>query len=93
VDALDRKRQRMLKCQLLAMRPEGGNYLWRKMLWGCGEDIASIGAVRTDEERPMQKLNDLSRSLTPLDPDGTLFRGRPDHWRVWSWQILLQKSF
>ena len=29
----------------------------------------------------MQKLNDLSRSLTPLDPDGTLFRGstRPDH--------------
>jgi transposase len=23
-------------------------------------------------ERPMQKLNDLSRSLTPLDPDGTL---------------------
>jgi hypothetical protein len=30
----------------------------------------------------MQKLNDLSRSLTPLDPDGTLFREstRPDHW-------------
>jgi hypothetical protein len=28
----------------------------------------------------MQKLNDLSRSLTPLDPGGTLFRGstRPD---------------
>src|ERR1700737_1269906 len=23
-------------------------------------------------EPPMQKLNDLSRSLTPLDPDGTL---------------------
>src|SRR6266849_2170566 len=23
-------------------------------------------------ERPMQKLNDLSRSLTPLEPDGTL---------------------
>src|SRR4029079_16032961 len=23
-------------------------------------------------EHPMQKLNDLSRSLTPLDPDGTL---------------------
>jgi hypothetical protein len=23
-------------------------------------------------ERPMQKLNDLSRSLTPLNPDGTL---------------------
>jgi hypothetical protein len=43
----------------------------------------------TDGERPMQKLNDLSRSLTPLDPDGTLFRGstRPDHWRVWSWHF------
>jgi hypothetical protein len=44
MDTLDRKRQLMLKCQLLAMRPEGANYLWRKMLWGCGEDILSIGA-------------------------------------------------
>jgi len=32
------------QCQLLALRLEGANYLWRKMLWGCGEDIASIGA-------------------------------------------------
>src|SRR3954465_10914999 len=41
------------------------------MLWGGDEDIASIVA---DEpmERPMQKLNDLSRSSSPLDPDGTL---------------------
>src|SRR3982074_2201620 len=41
------------------------------MLWGGDEDIASIVA---DEpmERPMQKLNDLSRSPSPLDPDGTL---------------------
>jgi hypothetical protein len=38
VQRSDRKRQRMLKCQLLAMRPEGANYLWRKMLLGCGED-------------------------------------------------------
>ena len=35
----------------------------------------------------MQKLNDPRRSLTPLDPDGTLFCGRPDRWRVWSWHI------
>jgi hypothetical protein len=21
----------------IAMRPEGADYLWRKMLWGCGE--------------------------------------------------------
>ncbi|UPK39075.1 hypothetical protein IVB18_18665 [Bradyrhizobium sp. 186] len=41
------------------------------MLWGGDEDIASIVA---DEpmERPMQKLNDLSRSPSPLDPNGTL---------------------
>ncbi|UPJ28885.1 hypothetical protein [Bradyrhizobium sp. CW1] len=41
------------------------------MLWGGDEDIASIVA---DEpmERPMQKLNDLSRSSSPLDPNGTL---------------------
>src|SRR3982074_2435983 len=41
------------------------------MLWGGDEDIASIVA---DEpmERPMQKLNDLSRSLTALEPNGTL---------------------
>jgi hypothetical protein len=25
-------------------------------------------------ERPMQKLNDLSRSPSPLDPDGTLIQ-------------------
>src|SRR3989475_6034314 len=41
------------------------------MLWGGGVDIASI--VRCEPmERPMQKLNDLSRSLTALEPNGTL---------------------
>src|ERR1700736_744688 len=29
-------------------------------------------------ERPMQKLNDLSRSPSPLDPDGTLRRYRTE---------------
>jgi hypothetical protein len=31
--------------------------------------------------------NDLSRSLTPLDSDGALFRGstRPDYRSAWSW--------
>ncbi len=44
----------------------------REMLWGGGEDIASIVADLNRWSAPMQKLNDLSRSLTPLDPDGTL---------------------
>jgi transposase len=43
-----------------------------KMLWGGGEDTAFIGADVNPMERPMQKLNDLSRSLTPLAPDSTL---------------------
>jgi hypothetical protein len=42
------------------------------MLWGGGEDSASIDADLKPMERLMQKLNDLSRSLTPLDPDSTL---------------------
>jgi transposase len=42
------------------------------MLWGGGEDIASIGADANRMEHPMQKLNDLSRCLTPLEPDSTL---------------------
>jgi transposase len=37
-----------------------------------GEDIAFIGADVNRWSSPMQKLNDLSRSLTPLKPDGTL---------------------
>src|ERR1700757_5031505 len=41
------------------------------MLWGGGVDIASI--VRCEPmELPMQTLNNLSRSLTALEPDGTL---------------------
>jgi hypothetical protein len=37
----------------------------------------------------MRKLHDLSRSLTPFDSDGTLFRGstRPDYRRAWSWHF------
>jgi transposase len=42
------------------------------MLWGSGEDIASIVADMKPMERPLQKLNDLSRSPCHLDPDGTL---------------------
>jgi len=37
-----------------------------------GEDMAFIGADVNRWSTPMQKLNDLSRSLTPLKPDGTL---------------------
>jgi transposase len=42
------------------------------MLWGGDEDIASIVADMNRWSAPMQKLNDLSRSPSPLDPDGTL---------------------
>src|SRR6266516_649477 len=43
-----------------------------EMLWG--ERRGQWHHRRSSEsmERPMQKLNDLSRSLTPLNPDGTL---------------------
>src|ERR1700748_1512398 len=37
-----------------------------------GEDMAFIGADVNRWRSPMQKLNDLSRSLMPLKPDGTL---------------------
>ena len=37
-----------------------------------GEDVASIDADANRMESPMQKLNDLSRSLTLFEPDGTL---------------------
>jgi hypothetical protein len=39
---------------------------------GVGEDIASVDVDVNRWSSPMQKLNDLSRSLTPLKPDGTL---------------------
>ena len=39
---------------------------------GGGADIASIVADVNRWSNPMQKLNDLSRSLSPLQPDGTL---------------------
>jgi transposase len=39
---------------------------------GGGEDIASIGADVNRWSAAMQKLNDLSRSLMPLEPEGTL---------------------
>src|ERR1700759_3886287 len=37
-----------------------------------GEDMAFIGADVNRWRSPMQKLNDLSRSLMPLKPDGPL---------------------
>jgi hypothetical protein len=40
---------------VLAMRPKGANYLWRKMLLGCGED-------QSNKERSLK----LRRSLTTL---------------------------
>jgi len=44
-----------------------------KMLWGgVGEDIASVDVDVNRCSTPMQKLNDLGRSLTPLKPDRTL---------------------
>ena len=44
-----------------------------KMLWGgVGEDIASVDVDVNRWSTRMQKLNDLSRSLTPLKPDRTL---------------------
>src|SRR3982074_2093693 len=42
------------------------------MLWGGGEAIAFHRRLCEPMERPMQKLNDLSRSLTALEPNGTL---------------------
>ena len=39
---------------------------------GSGEDIASIGADVSPMEHPMRKPNDLSRSLTVLNPETTL---------------------
>jgi transposase len=39
---------------------------------GGGEDIASIDADVNRWSATMQKLNDLSRSLMPLEPEGTL---------------------
>src|SRR5713101_8886122 len=54
------------KCQ------EGIRIVTFEMLWG--ERRGQWHHRRSSEsmERPMQKLNDLSRSLTPLNPDGTL---------------------
>src|SRR5262245_14530618 len=42
------------------------------MLWGGAEDIASIVAEVNRWSAPMQKLNELSRSLTTLSQDSTL---------------------
>ena len=40
---------------------------------GCGENIAFIGAGVNRWRAPHAELNNLRRSLTPFDPDGTLF--------------------
>jgi hypothetical protein len=42
------------------------------MLWGGGENHCIHRRRFEPMEHPMQKLNDLSRSLAPLEPDGTL---------------------
>src|SRR5216683_3475793 len=58
--------------------PAYANLQWRCYGAGVGEDIASVDVdvnrwrATHAEEQPMQKLNDLSRSPSPLDPDGTL---------------------
>src|ERR1700730_15360578 len=53
--------------------PAYANLQWTCYGAGVGEDIC-IRRRRCEpmESNPMQKLNDLSRSLTPLKPDGTL---------------------
>jgi len=43
-----------------------------EMLWGERRGQWHHRRSTESMERPMQKLNDLSRSLTPLNPDGTL---------------------
>src|ERR1700730_18630660 len=43
-----------------------------KLLWGGGENHCIQRRSFEPMEHPMQKLNDLSRSLAPLEPDGTL---------------------
>jgi hypothetical protein len=55
------------------------------MLWGGGEDIASIGADVNRWSTPMQKVNDLSRCLTPLEPDSTLIA--VIKMSLWSWLV------
>jgi hypothetical protein len=42
------------------------------MLWAAARILHSIVADVNRWSAPMQKLNDLSRSLTALEPDGTL---------------------
>jgi hypothetical protein len=42
------------------------------MLWGGGEEIASIAADASRWSPPMQKLNDLSQSRIVLQQDSTL---------------------
>jgi hypothetical protein len=43
-----------------------------EMLWGERRGQWHHRRSTESMERPMRKLNDLSRSLTPLNPDGTL---------------------
>src|SRR6266568_7362994 len=65
---------RLLPCSRGLPQMAGGSasIVTFEMLWG--ERRGQWHHRRSSEsmERPMQKLNDLSRSLTPLNPDGTL---------------------
>src|SRR5258708_796940 len=59
---------------------------WRKMLWGCGEDIASVGAGVNRWRAPHAEVERPEPPIPhSLDPGGPLFRGRPDHSRGWAW--------
>jgi len=52
--------------------PASANLQGRCYGAGVGEDIASVDVDVNRCSTPMQKLNDLGRSLTPLKPDRTL---------------------
>jgi transposase len=55
-----------------ALGPASENLQGRCYGVGGGEGVASVGADVNRWSSPMQQVNDLSRSLTPLQPDGTL---------------------
>ena len=61
-----------MKVERRAPGPAYANLQWRCYGAGVGEDIASVDVDVNRWSTPMQKLNDLSRSLTPLKPDRTL---------------------
>ena len=56
----------------LAAIPAGESPRQQRCYGAAARIIASIGADMNRWSTPMQKLNDLSRCLTPLEPDSTL---------------------